>query len=209
MCPQEDGTRDTYQLSFGKIDNDNSKSIEFVELCNFYGYTDNGDELTDWSDPVTLQGSETATGDVTSEGEAAGIMSGVSYVSDARQKSEVADSHESHMSGDSYASISDSRARPALIANPQPVANNAVRVIDNAAHKLTALEVINIFKTLDTNGDGELSHAEFIKGLKDKPTIADKLGMPSDIHAEDGTRESYQLAFGQVRETYYTLHIPD
>jgi len=30
---QEDGTRDTYQLTFGLIDFDHSKTIEFQEVC--------------------------------------------------------------------------------------------------------------------------------------------------------------------------------
>jgi hypothetical protein len=30
---------------------------------------------------------------------------------------------------------------------------------------------------LDANGDGEISHAEFIKGLKSNPLLAAKLGM--------------------------------
>ena len=52
--------------------------------------------------------------------------------------------------------------------------------------ELSALELIDIFKTLDINGDGEVSHAEFIKGLKGNPRMAERLGMPSEIRAEDG-----------------------
>jgi len=63
---------------------------------------------------------------------------------------------------------------------------------------LPADEVYEIFAALDANGDGEISHAELIKGLKSNPMVASKLGMPSNIRAEDGTRESYQLAFGKI-----------
>ena len=60
------------------------------------------------------------------------------------------------------------------------------------------MEVVDIFKVLDLNGDGELSHAEFIRGLKANPMVAKRLGMPTDIRAEDGTRDNYQLAFGKI-----------
>jgi hypothetical protein len=43
-----------------------------------------------------------------------------------------------------------------------------------------------------------VSHPEFIKGLKGNPSIADKLGMPTEIRAENGTRKNYQLHFGQI-----------
>ena len=39
---QEDGTRDTYQLAFGDMDYDHSKTIEFVELAAKYGYSNDG-----------------------------------------------------------------------------------------------------------------------------------------------------------------------
>eukprot|EP00960_Hanusia_phi_P022564 667515-Hanusia_phi.AAC.1 len=34
----EDGTRDSYQLTFGRIDNDGSKTIDLTELLGFYGH---------------------------------------------------------------------------------------------------------------------------------------------------------------------------
>jgi len=33
----EDGTRDSYQLAFGDIDNDGSKTIDLSELLDAYG----------------------------------------------------------------------------------------------------------------------------------------------------------------------------
>jgi Ca2+-binding EF-hand superfamily protein len=63
---------------------------------------------------------------------------------------------------------------------------------------LTPLEIARIFKILDRDGDGQVTHAEFIKGLKLHPAIASKLRMPADIRAEDGTRESYQFHFAQM-----------
>ena len=36
-------------MSFGKIDNDNSKTIEFAELCAFFGYTETGALASDYA----------------------------------------------------------------------------------------------------------------------------------------------------------------
>ena len=172
---QEDGTRESYQLSFGKIDNDNSKSIQFSELCRFFGYYEDGELVSDWSQ------------------QSMGGNSG--------------DSYKSYISGSSRTAVSTpmapARTAPGvaptapLVFVPPPTA--AAKSQEGAAHaQLTALEVINMFKTLDRNGDGELSHAEFLKGIKMNPLIGEKLGMPKDVRAEDGTRDSYQLAFGQI-----------
>ena len=59
-------------------------------------------------------------------------------------------------------------------------------------------ELHEIFQILDKNGDGVISHVEFIKGLKQAPWIAEKLGMPARIQPEDGTRHKYQLIFGEI-----------
>ena len=59
-------------------------------------------------------------------------------------------------------------------------------------------EVHEIFSVLDKNGDGEISQAEFLKGLKAHPLLAAKLGMPFDICLDDADRNSYQLAFGKM-----------
>jgi hypothetical protein len=64
--------------------------------------------------------------------------------------------------------------------------------------KLTFLEIKEIFATLDKNGDGDITHAEFITGMKKNPWVATKLGMPTNVRQEDGTRESYQLSFGKI-----------
>jgi len=42
---EDDGSHESYQLIFGKIDNDNSKSIDFKELCAFFGYSEHGELL--------------------------------------------------------------------------------------------------------------------------------------------------------------------
>ena len=42
-------------------------------------------------------------------------------------------------------------------------------------------EIQRIFSILDKNGDGNITHAEFISGLKKNVWVANKLGMPSNI----------------------------
>ena len=63
---------------------------------------------------------------------------------------------------------------------------------------LPQCDVEEIFAALDKNGDGSITQAEMIRGLKRHPWAASKLGMPSQIRQEDGTRNSYQLAFGSM-----------
>jgi len=180
---QEDGSRESYQLCFGKIDNDNSKSIEFKELCAFFGYHDDGDLISDWSE--------------SSHSPAATASASASEAPPASERSSPRPSPFQPSSPPTPASRE--HARHGSRRKPSAPKVKALPAITyTSAPKLTALELINIFKTLDLNGDGEVSHAEFVKGLRKNPTIAEKLGMPTDIRAEDGTRESYQLAFGQI-----------
>jgi Ca2+-binding EF-hand superfamily protein len=46
---QEDGTRNQYQLFLGTIDYDDPKTIEFSELCRFYGFNSDGSDLAERS----------------------------------------------------------------------------------------------------------------------------------------------------------------
>lgn len=66
------------------------------------------------------------------------------------------------------------------------------------AQKLSFEELKEIFGLLDKDGDGSITHTECIIGLKKYGWIADKLGMPSNIRQEDGSRESYQVIFGRI-----------
>ena len=47
--------------------------------------------------------------------------------------------------------------------------------------RLSFQEIQRIFSILDKNGDGNITHAEFISGLKKNVWVAKKLGMPSNI----------------------------
>ncbi len=52
-----------------------------------------------------------------------------------------------------------------------------IQVIEERHLGLTFGDLKKIFKTLDINGDGSITHAEFIRGLKKHKTIARKLGI--------------------------------
>ena len=64
--------------------------------------------------------------------------------------------------------------------------------------RVAFIELQRIFQTLDANGNGTISHAEFIVGLKANADIAEVMGMPREVRQEDGTREKYQLTFGKM-----------
>lgn len=151
----------------GKIDNDNSKSIEFKELCGFFGYYEDGDLMSDWSQQ-SMGATPAASGNATPRRTGGG--SGM----------DSASSYHSYISGSSRTRQGEHEAKAKM---PAPAKGPAGGL--GKKHDLSALEVINIFKTLDINGDGEVSHAEFLKGLKANPTIAEKLGMCKRVEVED------------------------
>ena len=94
-----------------------------------------------------------------------------------------ASSYHSYISGNSGSSRTRQGEHHAKPKMPAPAQGSAGGL--GKKHDLSALEVINIFKTLDINGDGEVSHAEFLKGLKANPTIAEKLGTCKRVEVED------------------------
>ena len=153
----------------GKIDNDNSKSIEFKELCGFFGYYEDGDLMSDWSQQ-SMGATPAASGNATPRGTGGSGM-------------DSASSYHSYISGNSGSSRTRQGEHHAKPKMPAPAQGSAGGL--GKKHDLSALEVINIFKTLDINGDGEVSHAEFLKGLKANPTIAEKLGMCKRVEVED------------------------
>jgi hypothetical protein len=63
---------------------------------------------------------------------------------------------------------------------------------------LSAQEVRAMFDQMDSVGKGTLTHAELIKALKKYPDIARKLGFPTMVREEDGSRVIYQLLFGAI-----------
>ena len=95
----------------------------------------------------------------------------------------------------------DTRKQARRISKPKQTKQQpaAIELLPKSSiPNLTLLEISRIFKILDRDGDGLVTHAEFIKGLKLHPAIASKLRMPAEIRAEDGTRESYQFHFAQM-----------
>jgi Ca2+-binding EF-hand superfamily protein len=178
------------------LDYDNSKSIEFTELCTYFGYYADGEEMSDWSDPATSpqpsDGSRRRPGAADREAESnmpteSDSRKAFSYRRDHPLEPGVAPVPAGRRTREDYALFCEFAG-----ATTQTLTTNLAA----GAPKLTALEVINIFKTLDTNGDGEISHAEFIRGCKSHPSIADKLGVPTGAHAQDN--RSLQLAFGKL-----------
>lgn len=180
------------------LDYDNSKSIEFTELCTYFGYYADGEEMTDWSDPATSpqpsDGSRRRPGAADRKAETCGNMPSESdssksgrYRRDNPREPGIAPVPAGRRTREDYALFCEFAGATTKTLTTKLVAG---------APRLTALEVINIFKTLDTNGDGEISHAEFIRGCKAHSSIADKLGVPAGVHAQDN--RSLQLAFGKL-----------
>jgi hypothetical protein len=66
------------------------------------------------------------------------------------------------------------------------------------AKSMTAFEVIDCFIVLDQDRNGEISHAEFIQGLKSNSQLAQKFGLEQNFELEDVTKEKYDLVFGQI-----------
>jgi len=48
--------------------------------------------------------------------------------------------------------------------------------------RLSSQELREIFRKMDSNGDGQISQIEFIKGLRHNPELAAQLDLPSSIH---------------------------
>jgi len=161
------------------IDFDNSKSIEFTELCTFFGYYADGEEMSEWSDP-----------------EASPQQSNGS-LRRRRTADHGTDSHDISSESDLGKTADYGTRKPGISPATASATTQALTTtLAAGAPHLTALEVINIFKTLDLNGDGEISHAEFIRGCKSNPSIAEKLGMPAGAQSQNN--RSYQLAFGKI-----------
>jgi len=59
-------------------------------------------------------------------------------------------------------------------------------------------EIREIFKTIDSNGDIEISRIEFMKALRKNPSIGARLELPSVIQQEDDSRRLFQQAFQDI-----------
>jgi hypothetical protein len=51
------------------------------------------------------------------------------------------------------------------------------------------------FALLDRNGDGALSRAEVIRGLRTQPSVRALLGFGATVRQEDGTREAFEVVY--------------
>ena len=63
---------------------------------------------------------------------------------------------------------------------------------------LTEVEAKDIFARLDSNSDNKISMIEFVHGLRRNADLARRLGLPTEIHQEDESREIFQHAFGDM-----------
>ena len=63
---------------------------------------------------------------------------------------------------------------------------------------LEPIDVVLDFKTLDQDGNGEITAMEFIDGLRSNRQLASKFGLSDDILNENGIRAKYELAFGII-----------
>ena len=79
------------------------------------------------------------------------------------------------------------------VSSPDPTTARS-----SAKGTLSADEALDIFEALDTNGDGEISMIEFIKGLRASPSIAQRLELPTQIQQEDESRDIFQYTFGEI-----------
>jgi chromosome segregation ATPase len=58
--------------------------------------------------------------------------------------------------------------------------------------------VAEAFALLDRNGDGSLSRAEVIKGLRAQPTVRALLGLGAVVRQEDGTRDAFEAVYQAI-----------
>ena len=67
--------------------------------------------------------------------------------------------------------------------------------------KLTLTDLSAIFSALDVRRAGKVSHADFIRQVKENAWVADKLGMPMDERSAEGSRATYHFSFGELADT--------
>ena len=67
-----------------------------------------------------------------------------------------------------------------------------------ATQTMSRHEAEEIFKRIDSNGNGEISQIEFIKALRQNEGLAKRLGLPSQIKQEEDSRRIFQLAYAEI-----------
>jgi hypothetical protein len=64
-----------------------------------------------------------------------------------------------------------------------------------------ALDVIEDFRKIDLNKNGEITLLEFTDALRSNPATASKFGLSDDILSSNGTREKYGEIFSKMDES--------
>lgn len=65
-------------------------------------------------------------------------------------------------------------------------------------YRLTKDEATLIFQKFDQDGTGLLNIHEFVKGLRDYPSSADKMRLPSQVRPEDDSSRIVDKVFDQM-----------
>jgi Ca2+-binding EF-hand superfamily protein len=70
--------------------------------------------------------------------------------------------------------------------------------------------VAEAFALLDRNGDGSLSRAEVIKGLRAQPAVRALLGLGAVVRQEDGTRDAFEAVYQAIdRDGSKAIDLPE
>ena len=86
---------------------------------------------------------------------------------------------------------------PKSIPKPDEVLETHAETVPPKPTKLSPLEIVQIFKSIDKSSTFEVPTEQFIAALKSSPDAAEKFGMEKDFQKEDALKDSYVLAFGK------------
>jgi len=86
----------------------------------------------------------------------------------------------------------------ALVAGESELETAEASASENILKPAFEVKLKAIFDKMELNGDGTVNKRELIKSLKRDHEVADFLGLPTDIHQEDGSRDAMEKFFQEV-----------